>query len=354
MAEQSKSSGRPYSWLWPQIPFVEHPGPTSLWLCFSLEEGPVEHVFVNTPGRQLDKAEIHKTFRILLNALPKFGYDAEGRGWPPAMLDPQVIIRELRLFLSLSRPHSHPLPRYCLLGFEPPKDVDFTTFLGFGEKDFVNACQMALRQLTNAPYHDHAVSGFLNPDTAVLAFLTNERPSWESVSVKELKKDIPSLDDPNSTLPPLPPEVKRPRGRPAKPRVLQLKDVERGTTQLNELLRPHSQAIVAFFQSYLDQLAGKACPSFPQNRKVVEHVVSTADGHGITLLCSDERPDGDKQLHPVRLHCEESPPSGKFTARLGDKNATPIYYSPMFPTLTATLGQYDPSAKNQPDSASSS
>lgn len=154
--------------------------------------------------------------------------------------------------------------------------------------------------------------------------------------LKKTQKD-PSLAD--AVLP------KRPRGRPAKPRDLKMDEVEQGRRATRDKVAPLKEKIEREFQTRrLNSLAGKACPTFSENRKVVDDLVKDADDLGITLLCRDHRIDGDGQLHPVRLYCEEESISGKFKARLGDANSTPIYSAVMFPQLYAVLGRYDPSS----------
>jgi hypothetical protein len=175
---------------------------------------------------------------------------------------------------------------------------------------------------------------------------TKERSIINRVIERE-KRNIPKAEGEEATLPPVPTEEKRGRGRPPKVKDLDIATVEKAAQDLLEKVVPLETRMIALFQDFLDDIAGKAPLTAEDSQKLAKFVAQQADRYGMTLLCRDKRREGDGLFHPIRLNYEmltkddeEGSLSGRFTARLWGSQR-PIYAAVLFPQLLTWHGVPD-------------
>jgi hypothetical protein len=307
----------------------------------------------------------HDALAFLQSALSMLGgspsYD------PRSPRDSVDFARDLQQFIVANRSRSLKLPQYVCVAFSlqyPPTALKSGGLKVPEERNrrhtIWTACNWVLSQLANMQADRAVVKDlFCHPNAteivglrAINAFLTNDLPpcDYGDMPSPEKSRIIPPFFE--AKLPELPegmgPTQDRRRGRPSVPREMVLEEVEREAEAMRQEVLPHKRAIEQAYQRRLDSLHQKgACPSYQQNKKVVDDLVKDADQDGITFLCRDERKKrkteeliGDMELHSVRLYCDElGSKSGIFRCKLPDD--TSIYTGVLFPELTAVLGEYN-------------
>jgi hypothetical protein len=240
--------------------------------------------------------------------------------------DPVDFVHDLRNLLLAERPSSLPLPRYVRVSLVPK-----LTKAASGESrrsGIAAACYITLANLINAPAEKRVRDKLDTGLAGITAFLTDVMPPCQPGYVLNRDKHIPPFSE--AKLP------KLPRGRPPKPREMNLEEVKQEAQVLQGKLDPHKEAMLHNFQEWLDGLHQKgACPSYSQNKALAELVMKKAKGNGFILLCRGEE---DGKLHVISgIYCEQpDSKSGIFGARL--PGGTPVYTKPMFPQLYARIG----------------